>query len=135
MAYFNWTDDLSVKIPTIDEQHKKLIGMINDFYDSFKSGQNKEKLVELVSGLKDYTSYHFSTEEDLLTQHGYPGFDNHKEQHVAFVEKVDDFHQRMESGKLLVSLEVTNFLKDWLTSHIKKTDHEYSSFLVDKGVK
>jgi len=134
MAYFEWTDDLSVKIPTIDDQHKKLIGMINDFYDSFKSGRNKEQLVELVIGLKDYTSYHFSTEEGLLTQHGYPGFGSHKEQHVAFVEKVNDFQQRMESGKLVVSLEVTNFLKDWLSNHIKKTDQEYSSFLIGKGV-
>ncbi len=134
MAYFNWTDDLSVHIPSIDEQHKKLISMINDFYDSFKSGHNREKLVELVAGLKEYTSYHFTTEENLLTKHGYEDYDNHKKQHDTFVEKVNDFQERIESGKLVVSVEVTNFLKDWLINHIQKTDREYSSFLVGKGV-
>jgi hemerythrin-like metal-binding protein len=134
MAYFNWTDDLSVNIPSIDDQHKKLINMINDFYDSFKSGQSSEKLMELVAGLKEYTSYHFSTEEELLTKHGYPDYDTHKEQHISFVEKVNDVQQRIESGKMVVSVEVTNFLKDWLENHIKKTDREYSSFLVEKGV-
>jgi methyl-accepting chemotaxis protein/hemerythrin len=134
MPYFNWTDDLSVNIQSIDDQHKKLINMINDFYDSFKSGQSSEKLVELVEGLKEYTLYHFSAEEELLAKHGYPGYDAHEEQHISFVEKVDDVQRRIKSGKMVVSVEVTNFLKDWLANHIKKTDREYSSFLVEKGV-
>jgi hemerythrin len=134
MAYFNWTDDLSVNIASIDDQHKKLIDLINDFYDSFKSGQSKEKLVELISGLKEYTVYHFTTEEGLLLKNGYSDFENHKKQHVIFEDKVNDFLSRIESGKLVVSVEVTNFLKDWLSNHIKKTDKEYSSFLVEKGV-
>jgi methyl-accepting chemotaxis protein/hemerythrin len=134
MPYFNWTDDLSVNIQSIDDQHKKLINMINNFYDSFKSGQSSKKLVELVEGLKEYTLYHFSAEEELLAKHGYPGYDAHEEQHISFVEKVDDVQRRIKSGKMVVSVEVTNFLKDWLANHIKKTDREYSSFLVEKGV-
>ena len=136
MVFMEWTENFSVKVPLIDEQHKKLFGLINDFYSGFKEKSIfKERMTELIKGLKDYTLYHFSTEEKYMEMYNFPGYKNHKKEHEIFIEKIADISERYESGQLVVSLEITNFIKDWLTNHILGTDKKYSSLFVEKGVK
>jgi hemerythrin-like metal-binding protein len=135
MAFINWSENLSVKIGSIDNQHKKLVEHINAFYDSVAQGSSKEKTLELIKAMKNYTVSHFTSEENIMKQYNYPAFSAHKVEHDKFVAKVLDFEDRFKSGKLLLSIEITNFIKDWLTSHIMGTDKKYSDFLLKNGVK
>ncbi len=135
MAAINWTDEFSVKISSIDEQHKKLINLINDFYGNIRVNSPKEKIFELIKEMKKYTILHFSTEEKYFKQYDYPGYLEHKEEHEKFIKKVLDFEERYKSGKLLLSVEITNFIKDWVSNHICDTDKKYTDFLLQKGVR
>lgn len=135
MAYINWNDTLSVSVSSVDEQHKKWIGLINDFYEGISQNQNKETILKLLIGMKNYTITHFSHEERLMKQANYPDYDNHKRIHDEFVKKVNDFHERYASGKLLLSLEVTGAIKTWITEHIMKTDKMYSNYLNNAGIR
>jgi len=135
MAAMNWDENLSVKINSIDLQHKKLIGLINSFYENINKGSGKEQILELIKAMKDYTVYHFSTEEKYLKQVNYPDFKNHKMEHDKFIEKVLNFEERYKSGKLLLTIEITNFIKEWITSHIMGTDKKYSDLLINNGLK
>ena len=135
MVFMEWTENFSVKVPSIDEQHKKLFGLINDFYSGFNEKSIKERMTELIKGLKDYALYHFSTEEKYMEMYNSPGYKNHKKEHEIFIEKIADISERYESGRLVVSLEITNFMKDWLTNHILGTDKKYSQLFIEKGVK
>ncbi len=134
MEFIKWNDELSVSIPSIDGEHKKLIGLINDFYNGIATKSSREQLITMVAGLKNYTAYHFSTEENYMRQHDFPGLADHKAQHDSFVAKVNDFSERLEDGRFVVSLEITNFIKDWITGHIMGTDKKYSAFLRERGV-
>lgn len=135
MAYINWTENLSVSVSSVDEQHKKWIGLINDFYEGIAQNQNKETILKLLIGMKNYTFTHFSHEERLMKQANYPDFEKHKKNHDEFVKKVNDFHERYASGKLLLSLEITGTIKAWITEHIMKTDKLYSSYMSKAGIK
>jgi len=135
MAFINWDDSLSVKINSIDDQHKKLVAMINEFYDSIINRTSNEGLLKLISEMKNYTVVHFSHEEKLMKQLNYPDFVEHKKEHDLFVAKVLDVEEKTKSGKLVVSIEITTFLKDWLKSHINGTDKKYTSFFLQNQVK
>ena len=135
MAYLNWSDSLSVKVSSVDDQHKKLFDLINSFYEGISQGSNKETMLKLIMGLKNYTVTHFTHEERLLRQAGYPDFDNHKRQHEDFIKKVNEFQEKYTSGKLILSLEVTGFIKTWITEHIMKTDKMYVAHLTNAGLK
>jgi hemerythrin-like metal-binding protein len=134
MSKIDWTESLSVKIDSIDAQHKKLIGLTNSFYENLSKGSPREKMIELIKALKDYTVYHFALEEKQLQQVNYSDFKNHKMEHDKFVATVLNFEERYKAGKLLLTLEVTNFINEWIVNHIMVTDRKYSELLIRKGI-
>ena len=135
MALINWDDSLSIKINSIDEQHKKLIGMINDFYDSIKNRSNNELILQLINSMKKYTIEHFNFEEKLFEKYNYAHSKEHNKEHELFVKKVKELEQKFNSGTAILSFEITSFLKDWLKKHILVSDMKYAGFLIAKGVK
>jgi hemerythrin len=135
MALITWNNNLSVRVAEIDQQHKILITMINDLNDAMKIGKGKDALGKIVEGLTAYTVTHFKTEEKYFAQFGYPDTVNHKKEHAAFIQKVSSFKDGLEKGKLTLTLDVVDFLSDWLKTHIMGTDKKYSQFFNEKGLK
>lgn len=122
-----WTPDLSVSNDTIDQQHQKWIKLLDDFYTGIKDGKSKEVLEQLILGMLDYTKYHFAHEEKYMESIGYPNLDSHKKLHAEYIGKIEEYHQRIVDGKLIISLEVTSYLKTWLINHIKGEDQRYAA--------
>jgi hemerythrin len=134
MAFMEWDDRFSVNITTIDDQHKKLIGMVNTFYDSIQDGK-KAAFGSLLKDLVNYTIYHFSTEEKYMERFNYPEIESHKQEHRLFTDKVLDVKKRFEDGRFVVTLEITNYLKDWIAQHVLGTDKRYASCFISNGLK
>lgn len=129
MALLSWDESLSVKIDKMDEQHQQLFDLINRFYDEVGKQSQKQLISDLIKGMKEYTILHFSEEEQLMQQHGYPGLAQHKKQHSDFIDKVNDLQEKYEAGKMIISIEITNFLKDWIKNHIKDSDQQYNKYI------
>ncbi len=134
MPIIDWDAKLSVNIKIIDEQHKRLVDMVNQLYDSMKEGKAKDVLGNLLTELASYTDYHFRTEEDLFKKHGYPESALHKMEHDKLRKEVLDLKAKMDKGEAIITVEVLYFLKDWLSKHIMGSDKKYSPFLNGKGV-
>jgi hemerythrin-like metal-binding protein len=77
---------------------------------------------------------HFAHEERLMRAHGYPGLDAHLAEHRALTEKVVAFQSEFENGKALMTVQLLNFLKDWLQHHIAESDQKYAPFLKERAV-
>lgn len=135
MAFFDWKDDYSVGITKIDEQHKKLVGFLNELYDAMKAGKGKDTLDKVLVGLVEYTKTHFATEESLMRLHKYPDYDAHKEKHDKLTAYVLDLKTKFDAGQISNPIQITNFLKDWLGKHILGTDKMYGPFFNGKGVR
>ncbi|MGA7723558.1 MAG: bacteriohemerythrin [Ignavibacteriaceae bacterium] len=134
MALFNWSDEYSVGIREIDDQHKKLFDLINQLHSAMKEAKGKSILGKVIKDLISYTEFHFSTEEILLQNCKYPEFQKHKLKHDNFTKKVKEFEQKYLNGGLLLSQEIIQFLRDWLVNHIKESDKEYSLFIIKANV-
>ena len=126
---------MSVKVEEFDEEHKILFGLINDFYDGIKTNPNGLNISKLLVGMKAYTKRHFRNEESVMQSYEYPDFESHKKEHDSFLEKMQALEGKFSEGKLIVSFEVTNLLKDWIRLHIQGVDKQYSDFLNSKGVR
>jgi hemerythrin len=134
MAFFNWSDDLSVGIKLIDDQHKNLFSMMNEFYDNLQKENNDEKLKILAESMSKYADEHFDMEERIFNKYQFTQKENHLNEHKIFRQKTDDILTKIIAGKYVLSMELTTFLKDWFASHIKVSDKKYSEYLQSKGI-
>ena len=116
----------------MDDEHKVLFKLINDFYNGLKKSTSKDLLLPLVKGLKDYTVMHFSHEEDLMSQYSYPGIDGQIKAHRAFVHKIEEYEGMVNRGETIMPMEMLQFLNDWLVKHIQKMDMRYTEFFEKK---
>jgi hemerythrin len=133
MAFMDWKDDFGVGIAIIDQQHKKLVEMINILYDHMKAGKSGVVIESLLASLIDYTKVHFKTEEDFFSKYQYPQASPHIAEHGKFVETVGKFNQDYVNKKVGLSIEVLDFLTNWLRDHILIQDKAYGPFLRDQG--
>jgi len=135
MALINWDGNLSVNVEEIDQQHKKLIGMINELNDAMRTGRGKDVMGMIINDLNTYTVTHFKTEDGYFTRFGYPDTISHRKEHDSFVQKSSDIKNDFTKGKLAVSIDLMDFLGKWWKNHILVTDKGYSRFLNEKGVR
>jgi len=133
-TFMHWTSDLTVNVREIDDQHKQLLKMINDLYAAMKSGQGQAVQEKLLTGLADYTVYHFDNEERYFDRFGYPEARDHKRMHTELKAQVTDLIGKFQSGQAALSVELFDFLKDWLVNHISKTDRRYGTFFNEHGL-
>lgn len=132
---FKWDNAYSVKIPLIDEQHKKLFLIsekIHSLFLDFKNDNSKDKqvLLESLFELIQYTNYHFTQEEKLMHSYNYPDIDEHIKEHKSFIKYLNnmDYYNNVENFEEVLE-NLIAFLSKWIFSHIMNTDFKYSDFL------
>ena len=136
MALITWDDGLSVNVAEIDGQHQKLVGMLNDLHAAMKKGEGRRIIDSIVNGLVDYSVTHFATEEKYFKLYNYHGAHAHTREHLDFIAQVSEFKRAAAArGGQGLSIEVMQFLKDWLLKHIKGSDKDYSGFFNQHGLR
>ncbi len=131
-----WKEEYSVGIEALDMDHKKLLNLINQFQTAVLYRTGREFEQEAFDALVDYTRTHFSREEALMEEHGYPDFEAHQAQHRKMIAQVEAcMAQYTNEGRQVPLERAVEFLQDWLINHINGTDQEYSGFLKSKGVR
>ncbi len=137
MPRIEWDDSFSVGIDLIDEQHKMLIERTNAISEAVENRRGLGKIMQTLSFMFEYTEFHFSAEEKVMTDNGYPKFDEHHKLHEDFKSRlnlmVQDFEEEGATSGL--SQEITTYLNNWLVTHIKGIDTELGQILRDKGYK
>jgi hemerythrin-like metal-binding protein len=126
MEYVAWEKKYKSNIALIDSQHQILFNIINNLFDAMKFGKGNEIIGEILNELLSYTDYHFNAEENLMKENQYVNLDSHLKAHKEFVQKVLFFYQRYISKESALSIDIIDFLKDWLISHILTMDLEFT---------
>jgi hemerythrin-like metal-binding protein len=135
MPLIEWDESYRIDIGEIDNQHKKLMQIMNDLHAAMRQGKGKQVIGDIISSLVDYTNYHFSLEQSIFEQYKYPAALSHLAEHQEFIDRVNDFTKKFSENQLGLTLEVMNFLSNWLTRHIKGSDMQYAKYLHSIGAK
>ena len=124
MALLLWQDNLNTGIQVIDDQHRRIVEMINQLEAARQSG-SQVAIVEVLDELVDYTLSHFAFEEALMEEAGYPFCAAHKRVHEVFTKRVSEYRMRFQAGEDVVD-ELKSMLSRWLFNHIRNDDKAYS---------
>jgi len=129
MLYIKWNESNNLGIPIIDEQHRSIVATINSFHYFIEKGHGMDALKPTLTILDLYTNLHFSTEEEILTDAGYPGLNEHILLHKELLSKTIEIKAEATSFK---EPEIAlKFLKKWWLSHINIEDKHYADYIVN----
>lgn len=134
MALLVWDDSYSVKVASLDTQHKKLLAAYNQLAEAMLNGKGKEVIRAVLYSLNEYIADHFSYEERLMRHHSYLDETGHRKEHDYFQGRIQEFEESLRQGDPFVSPHVIYFLRDWLVKHIKDNDRRLGEFLAPRGV-
>ncbi len=132
MALIDWTDEFKTGIESVDNQHRKLVEIVNKFDEAAKKGKGSRIMNEILNDLIGYTTEHFADEEKLMEDAGYTNLKQHKSQHRQLLQKVERLQFEFDQQGKRITTEVRDFLKYWLINHILKEDKAYVSAIIQK---
>jgi len=121
-----WTDDYCLGVDLIDEQHQQLFEIANRIFSLLENEfiiDKHDKIIEIIDELKNYTIYHFKSEEDYMQSIGYRRFFSQKVAHNDFIEKMATIDiGQIDNGQNEYLREILIFVVEWLVGHILKED-------------
>jgi hemerythrin len=134
MSLITWSDHLTVGIEEIDQQHQKLVQLINGLHNHMLAGDASEIMNKVLDRVIEYTGFHFQTEEQLMQEYDYPESEVHKHEHNELVNTAVALQNKLKGGNAHLTMETMHFLQDWLQHHILGSDKKFADFLISKGV-
>lgn len=139
---YAWSENLQVDVRKMDSQHKALLITVNKLHELLLREGDITSINELFSDLIRQTKVHFKTEERFMKKYDYPDYKDHKLMHDLLIDQIEDVQvaqQSIESQTFaqhwFERLELADFLRTWLFSHIIDEDKKLGEFLKRKGVK
>lgn len=121
-----WKEEYMLGVEHIDEQHKKLFDIAGRAYEVMKDDLVTDKydqIVAILDELRDYTVYHFASEEEYMQKIGYKKFLSHKVEHNDFIEKIKNIDlDKVDEKQDKFILEILDFVVSWIDKHILGMD-------------
>jgi len=128
-----WSATYSVGIKLIDDQHKELLNLVNDMYNHVNNDDEEAERAYfkgVIRQVVDYVKIHFATEEKIMRGTKFQGYAGHKKVHDTFILSVVDIIQKFDEGKRVPLINFTNFIKDWILTHIAIMDKQCFEYLM-----
>lgn len=132
-VFFKWSNDYSVGIQTIDEQHQELVNILNRLFIAVSRREGSRVIGSILDALMSYTQTHFTLEERLMREANYKDIDSHMLVHKKLIEELEQLSRKYMLEETPIYFELLSFLRTWLKEHIQGCDTKYSAALQQAG--
>lgn len=136
---FPWNEDFNTGIGVIDEQHRKLVDILNRLAAHLANLASAVILNDIFDELADYADYHFKTEEHIWAKHFKDDvwYSDHEQTHDSFIADIITLKENKEKKSLDdVIFDIISFLSQWLAYHILDTDKRMAKAvqMIESGI-
>ena len=129
----HWRKKMSVDGGVIDQDHKHLIEIINQFEKFAERGLTREQGMEILFTLKFYAKTHFRREEGLQLRVNYPFYEGHKKEHQDLLKQLDELIKNVETDSDTplgaLAFRTSELLQHWLLDHVLHSDLKLSDYI------
>ncbi|MBU1046503.1 bacteriohemerythrin [Patescibacteria group bacterium] len=133
-----WTEENSVGVKELDEHHQNLVKIANKLYDFTRTNvKDRNKLIELLNELVNFSKYHHSIEEKYFKKFNYEHIERHTKEHEKFFVNMNALIKKIEDPKSDFSqttFEVLDYLEDWYLNHLNDEDKKYTKTFNENGL-
>lgn len=125
-----WNDNLSVGIAGMDEHHKVFLDLLGRLHEA-----SADELGGLYETFQQHLTEHFSYEEALMREHGFPAFNEHQAEHLRVLAEARDMRRSLaRRGPALIRQYLRDRLPEWFELHRNTMDMATAAFLRNKGL-
>lgn len=128
--YVQWDEQYQLGIEKIDEQHKRLFEIADSIYELLNNDiylDKYDRIMIVVDELKEYTDFHFKTEENFMRETGYRKYLSHKTRHDDFIAKINNLDLNVIDENQADYLgEILDFVCMWIKNHILSEDKQFT---------
>lgn len=132
--YMPWSSRFELGVKMFDDQHKKLIALINKLYNAMSENRSSEVMLDILNELVEYTVYHFDSEEEMFRKFGYEREKEHIKIHQNLKNTAVELKEKILAEEAVIGFNVISFLEDWVKNHILIEDMKYVDFFKSKGL-
>src|SRR5512137_1899276 len=119
---FDFDKEFKLGIEVIDNEHIKLVDMLNQVYALLSEGQKDAARQYFTETLSSYVNEHFANEEKFMESFGYTGLEEHKKIHENFKKTFQDLVPQIASADETAFRKALTDAFTWIITHIGKTD-------------
>ena len=134
MNLFAWQESFSVKVPSLDAQHQRLLSILNAMNDAVVKGKEETVVRAILDDLVNYAAEHFHHEEKLMRLADYSGREEHKAEHKRLLSQLQLLREDVSRGATKLSPAIMGLLGDWLRHHLESSDRSYIETLLEKKI-
>ncbi len=130
----SWKSIYNLKIPHIDDQHRKLVESIVSLHKAVQTSDLRDGMVmKMIVFMDSYVRVHLMDEEKMLEKISFPDLSRHNKLHAYFLEKVEEFKRHYSESGITASL-IIQFLIDWFIDHVQTADREYAAYITTNNI-
>ncbi len=119
MPVIEWTEDLAVGVPSIDEAHHQFVDLLN-----MLPGASDADFPGLFAKLAAHSQEHFAEEEQMMERSSFPVIDIHKAEHARVLAELEQVQQQLEEGDIAAArIYITDQLSAWFVLHRNTMDY------------
>lgn len=122
--YVEWKPFYSVGEDSLDREHQRIIGLIDDLYMAIEAGEEQFRVRDILDRLAYHAVTHFTHEERVMRQCRFPDYIAHKAMHDEMQRRVFELRATPDA---VAGHGLLNFLRDWWIEHIQNRDKEYTA--------
>ena len=134
MGLIVWSDEYSVGVHALDQQHKKIVTLINNLAFEMINDVPSDSVDEILNQMIKYAMQHLEYEEKLLSENNYPEYEGHKTLHTRYFEQFNQVASEAKLGGRQAKMNFLHFLQGWWQNHILIEDMKYKPFFAQKGI-
>ena len=129
MTLIDWNEAMKLGVPEVDFEHEELIGVLNALGDMLQKGGTLESIQALLGDIHAQIEAHFALEERIMREHGFAGYEAHKEDHDRLLEQIRDIMDEAASvDKEVLHDHLSERLNVWFAEHFRTLDRSFHSF-------
>jgi len=124
-----WTEGLSVNDERIDKEHQMYFDLLNHICAVSEQGASKERTIRLLDEFVQFVRFHFMTEENLMIDTNYSGYNEHIMAHKYCLGSIKTKMFAFRDDTVTAE-EIVDFAVEWFLMHISAQDKQFGVFLV-----
>lgn len=130
-----WIDDDATGIGEIDREHQRLYALAQQMHEAMLAGKGKDFLTSQYVRLMNFALQHFSHEEQVMEQAGYPELAQHRRAHDEIRARLRAVADRLAAGEITLTIEAMQYFVETLNEQVNGIDRRLGGWLAARGIK